>query len=337
MLGALLKKRPLPGLCAIDFTSEGIIISRLVHSPDKPILEFCNFYPHEIKSSIQQLKKLVSQHKLNQCVWTTLLSRDDYQLLVTEAPSVPKDELRSALRWRIKDLIDTPVSEITLDAFDVPAPRGAGQSNSVYVVVAKNDALNSHSANLLNANINLQIIDIMEMAQRNVANLLPENDNGVALLSVQANSSLITLSKAGELYLSRPMNLGIEQAVQTLPKTNTPEQDDDGLIEITLPDLDLDIGNSAAYDQIALELQRSLDYYESNFRQAPIRKLFLAPTLKELPDFPEYIKDNLNMDVELIDLNNLLECDQTIPLATQASGFFSIGAALHRIDDEPGN
>ncbi len=348
MFGALLKKRSLPGLCAINSYTEGIAIARLIPHTDKPELELCDFYPSEASPS-QQLKALVDKHQLDLYSCVSLLNRDDYQLLMMESPPVPKDEMKLALRWRIKDLIDTPVTEVTLDSFDVPAPRGAEDSKSVYAVVARNDALHSHCEILTNANINLKIIDIMEMAQRNIANLLPENGSGVALLSLQPTSGLITLSKAGELYLSRPINITLEQVAPAVPAMEeTSEQNDNDLsnLEIDLGfdvdvdvdvDLDIEMGNTAAYDHVALELQRSLDYYESNFRQSPIRKLYLAPTLRELPGFSKYIKDNLNIHVELLDLNDLFESKSTIPLATQAHVFFAIGAALHRMADEPGN
>jgi len=357
LFSSLLKKNLQPGICAIDLNSEGIAIARLIHDKDKPVLESCDYYPLDESRPSQQLKKLASDHNLKQTICTSLLSRSDYQLLVMESPAVPKEERRSALRWRIKGLIEEPVTEITLDAFDTPPPRGTEQSNSVYVVVAKNAPLNRHTQNLLNADINLQVIDIVEMAQRNIASLLPDDSNGIALLSLNTNSGMITLSKAGELYLSRPLTIGIEQVVTTTLQAEAAAQDVDGLPEMEmemeldleisqvcdaegdLPNLDddLETGNTAAYDHIALELQRSLDYYESNFRQPPIRKLYLAPTLKKLPGFPAYIKDNLNMEVELVDLNNLLGCKTTLPQALQAQAFLTIGAALHRIEDEPAN
>lgn len=334
MFGALLKKRLLPGTCAIDVNAEGISVARLIRVAEKPILEFCDFFSTEDVSPERQLKKLADAHKLDRSICVSLLGSDDYQLLVMESPSVPKEERRAALRWRIKDLISDPVTEVTLDAFDIPPPRGTENSNSIYVVVAKNSPLNSHCENLLNAEINLKVIDIAEMAQRNIASLLPDDENGVALLSLQSKKGMLTLTKAGELYLSRPIGLGLDQAVpDTINSETQPQGDSD------LPDLDLNLafGNTAAYDQIALELQRLLDYYESNFRQAPIRKLYLAPTLRELSGFPDYIKENLNMSVELIDLTELIECKTEISLATQAQAFFAIGAALHRTENEPGN
>ncbi len=334
MFGALLLKRPLPGICAIDFNSNGISIARLIWDADKPVLELCDFVPLGQEPPLQKVKKLAERHQLGRSICTSLLSTDAYQLLVMEAPPVPSAELRSALRWRVKDFIEEPISEITLDAFDVPPPRGTEQANSVYVVVAKNDALKNHYETLMNADINIQVIDIMEMAQRNIANLLADNENGVALLSLHSNSGMLTLSKAGELYLSRSLKFDLKQGTPTVVKTESQIKDDADLQDL---DLDLEMENTAVYDHIALELQRLLDYYESNFRQAPIRKLFLAPTPNALPGFSEYIKDNLNMDVELVDLNNLFECKTMIPLATQAQAFFAIGAALHRIENEPGN
>jgi len=334
LLGALLKKQPLPGICAINFNAESASIARIIAGDAKPVVDFCGFYSLDQPTIEHQLRQLATTHQLNRYTCTTLMSRIDYQLLVMEAPAVPKNELKDALRWHIKDLIDEPVSDITLDAFDVPTPRGAKKSNVVYVVAAKKEQLNNRSKILQSAGINLQIIDIKELAQRNIANLLSDNKNGVALLSLDSTSGILTLSRGGELYLNRPLNLGLNQVVPAATNAPTEIQNDTGLPELNL---DSEIANSAIYDYIALELQRSLDYYESNFRQPPIRTLHLAPIARTLPGFPEYIKNNLNMNVEVVDLNNLFESKTPIPVETQEKVFFALGAALHGSDHEPGN
>src|SRR6266850_5357212 len=46
---------------------------------------------------------------------STVLSQSDYQMLLVESPGVKREELKSAVRWRIKDMIDYPVLEATLD------------------------------------------------------------------------------------------------------------------------------------------------------------------------------------------------------------------------------
>jgi hypothetical protein len=60
----------------------------------------------------------------------TVLGLSDYQLLQIDAPAVPADEMKAAARWQIKDKVDIPVEELTLDVLavgDQRAPFGHGR------------------------------------------------------------------------------------------------------------------------------------------------------------------------------------------------------------------
>src|SRR5438270_14007940 len=48
----------------------------------------------------------------------TLLAAGDYQIVVVDAPNVPRDELKSAIRWRVKELRDFHVDGPTIDVLD---------------------------------------------------------------------------------------------------------------------------------------------------------------------------------------------------------------------------
>ena len=52
-----------------------------------------------------------------------MLDDADYQMQLVEAPSVPREEMRSAVRWKLKDLLDYPVDAATIDVADVPTDR----------------------------------------------------------------------------------------------------------------------------------------------------------------------------------------------------------------------
>ena len=70
------------------------------------------------------LKQTLSSQQLYKVPLSSLLAIGDYQLLMVEAPEVPPAELRAAIRWRIRDLIDFHIDDAVLDVFDVP-PSGA--------------------------------------------------------------------------------------------------------------------------------------------------------------------------------------------------------------------
>ena len=57
----------------------------------------------------------------------SVLDPDSYRLLLVEAPDVPADELRAAVRWRVKDLIDFHVDDAVIDVFEMPQHARGGR------------------------------------------------------------------------------------------------------------------------------------------------------------------------------------------------------------------
>ena len=223
-----------------------------------------------------------------------MLDANEYSLLLTEAPDVPPDELRAAIRWRIKDLIDFHINDATLDVFDLPGEKAAGRARSMYAVAARSSAIQKRADMMSAAGINLDVIDIPEMAQRNLAALLPEDAKGVVLLSFTSGGGLITISKQSEIYLSRNIDIGLDM-MASFQDTNE------------------------LFDRIALEVQRSLDYYDSHFRQAPITTIALAPMPREVPGLVEYLKANLSASVITMDLTKLMECEAELKPELQSA------------------
>ena len=119
------------------------------------------------------------------------------------------------MRWRVKDLIDFHINDATLDVFDVPGERVAGRARQMYAVAARSAVIQKRVDQLDAAGINLQVIDIIELAQRNLATLLPEDARGVALLSFTAGAGLLTITKQSELYLSRNLDIGLDALTQS--------------------------------------------------------------------------------------------------------------------------
>jgi MSHA biogenesis protein MshI len=158
----------------------------------------------------------------------------------------------------------------------------------------------------LDAKVGLQVIDIPEMAQRNVSAMLEPDGRGVAMLSFGDEGGLLTVSFRGELYLSRRFDLTLEQLLD--------------------PDYDR---KHAGFDRITLELQRSLDHFERQFSFISVAKLVLAPSTVE--GLEEYLSSNLYMPVESLNLASLFNFDRAPELAdkaTQQRFFLVLGAAL---------
>ena len=49
-----------------------------------------------------------------------------YSMVQLEAPELEPDELREAMRWRVRDLIDFPVEQAAIDVFHLPESQRPG-------------------------------------------------------------------------------------------------------------------------------------------------------------------------------------------------------------------
>lgn len=237
---------------------------------------------------------------------TTLLTGGDYQILNVEAPSVPRDEMKTAMRWRLKDILDFPAAEATIDVLDIALDANSRAQQSVFVVAAKNSIIAPRQKLFLDAKVELAAIDIPEMAQRNVSAMLEPEGRGIAMLSFGDDGSLLTVSYRGELYLSRRFDVTLAQLLE--------------------PDHER---KHASFDKITLELQRSLDHFERQYSFISVAKLILGPSA--VTGLDEYLSSNLYTPVETLNLASLFDLSRTpelADLAQQQRFFLAIGAAL---------
>jgi MSHA biogenesis protein MshI len=82
-------------------------------------------------------------------------------------------------------------------------------------------------------------------------------------------------------------------------------------------------------DSIVLEVQRSLDYYESNFSQPTPALLALAPLEFPCPELLAALSQNFGNRAKPFPLDTLLT-GMELAEDEQARSFLAIGAALRR-------
>jgi MSHA biogenesis protein MshI len=272
----------------------------------KPAVTVATFFPGT--PSAESLEKAGREtHSANyRC--TTVLAGGEYQFMSVESPNVPREELKSAMRWRLKDILDFPVDDATFDVLDMPLDPNAvvRPQQSVFAIAARNSVVAARQKQFNAAKVKLRVIDIPEMAQRNVSTLLERDGRGVAMLSFGEDGGLLTVSWRGELYLSRRIDVLLSQLL---------DDDHDR--------------KHQSFDKITLELQRSLDNFERQFSFISVARLVLAPT--GATGLDEYLSSNLYTRVETLDLGSIFDLERVPDLADagrQQRFFVPIGAAL---------
>jgi MSHA biogenesis protein MshI len=140
-----------------------------------------------------------------------MLRPDQYQLLQIDVPPVAPEELRSAARFQIRDMVNAHIDDITLDVMQVGDGQQKGPSH-LFVVAAKNEVVRDVMALGDALSWSVPVIDIQETAQRNLQSALAKRDGRLdraeaALFITDERQAVLTISANEELFFSRRLEL----------------------------------------------------------------------------------------------------------------------------------
>lgn len=290
------------------------VISDGAQSPRLALLESAGYKGEAERTKI--LADLVKRNGLTNAPCNLVIEPGLYNLLQVEAPDVAEDEIKPALKWQVKDLIDFPVDEAILDIFKVPEQSNPGPGRPKLVYVAAMHAPKNRALVELvkSSGLKLLSIDITELALRNIVSYIAEDEGGVALLHLAEEWSMVNLIRKSMVYLTRGLGINLRQ-MRTIE-------------ESLVGEFGICFEESTRLDDLILEIQRSMGYYESYYGQTPIESLVITPTTPELPSFIHHLNLHLGIPVRVIDLNMLLTVTAPLDLTQQADGLLAVGAAL---------
>jgi MSHA biogenesis protein MshI len=253
------------------------------------------------------LTRLERELRLSRLPCVVPLQVGEYQLLQVEPPAVAPEEMKAAIRWRIKELIDYSPEEATLDILEIPEDRKTTRNRFVYVACSPNNIIQRYVRAFQAARVPLLAIDIPELAQRNLARLFEPAGRGIALLSFDSKGSLVTVSCAGELYLARRIELTLAQLMAAG-----------------------DEQRQSMMERLVLELQRSLDNLERQYRSISVAKMLVSPVPDTVP-LRDFLGQNLQMPVETLKLHEVIDFSAVSDMddpARQGEYLPLLGAAL---------
>ena len=303
-----LSVRHKPGWMAILIQGANVTLAHVIQQRSgRPEVTLLDSFAIE-KDAVDALRRLRTVRALKAYACTTLMGDADYNLSQVDAPAVPREERKEALRWAIKEMVMYPVESACLDVLDIPSEGlPAGRSAGVLVVSAAEEAVRLCASPFVAAKVPLQAIDVPELAQRNVAALFEDENRGLAFLRLDEAGMMLTLTFHGELIAVRRGDMNTTQ--------------------LASPDADQ---RARVRERLVLELQRSLDNFDRQYGQIAVSRVVLS-----MPADSERLLDALragsDLPVEPLDLASVLDLSAVPALRDpreQARHLLAIGAAL---------
>ncbi|WP_022940969.1 hypothetical protein [Psychromonas hadalis] len=212
---------------------------------------------------------LVTEHHLQGALVSVVLGREFYQTLDLEKPKVEESELLATLPFSIKDLVSESVFDLVVDYYDMPFQQRKGEQITV-IYLPQTRVLTIRDM-LLTLGLKLKGITVEELA---LTALLGMHDETNILLSQQNNELVLTVVKQGQLYFTHRLR-GFNE-----------------LLALPLEEVE-----NALLDGLSLELQRALDYINSQLGINTIGTLYLALVCPDIKILSEKLGNYLARNV----------------------------------------
>lgn len=301
------------GVVGISEQGNGIGIALVEPRPEGlPHLAFCDFaFCEEGPGRARALTELIGHHDLKSFPCVGVMTLGSYDLFQIVPPEVADDEQAEAIRWQVSELISYPIENAIVDHFEVPTRRRP--EARAYAVVSPVDEVRKKVDLLHGSKLTVHAIDIPELAARNLAAYFPEAVRGVGVLFFGPQQGAIMIIRERQLYVTRGIQIGFSHLYQA------GGGEENQFLELL--------------DTIALEVQRTFDFYERSSALPSISTLLVLPTERPIPDLIPHLRNSLSAEVRPFDLNSTFAVKESLAPEIQACCLMAIGAALRALEE----
>ncbi|RXJ71952.1 MSHA biogenesis protein MshI [Veronia nyctiphanis] len=190
--------------------------------------------------TIEAVSRLFEKIEIQKADVSLLLGRNQYQSILIDDPELPPEDMFSALPFKLKDYLSESPLDVVADGFDSPL------SGRFQAMAANKASILQISTMLMRRQCRLKQVTV-EDAQ--LAAWTDTDSTEMVLNSLYTGGIQLTVISKGKLCFQRQ--------IRTLALDNSHQ----------LSETDI--------DELALEIQRSLDYLRSQLRQTQIRGVIL--------------------------------------------------------------
>lgn len=266
-------------------------------------------------------------------------------------PLMEDEEAAGAVRWEAERYIPYPVDEVMLDFEIISRDPNEGEME-VLLACAHNDIIHSHLDVLHETGLQPLAVDIQPFAMMRGLGVEYRRPGGsVAMLDIGAGSSDLVIARDGIPYFTRILpvagnrltelvakytGLDMHEAEKAKQAANNalaePEQ-----FSAETREYKVNMALREGLKDLALELRRSFDYYQLQYKGESISGLILSGGSTLIENLPAFLAKELETEVHRGVYDERLRCPQALfekfkeqsPVYTVA-----LGLALREVTEE---
>jgi type IV pilus assembly protein PilM len=259
-------------------------------------------------------------------------------------PQMSPEELAESIHWEAEQYIPFDIQDVAID-YEVIEGGGSGGNMDVLLVAVKKDKISDYTSALSQAGKTPQIVDVDVFALQNCYEINYGVDPGsvVGLLNVGASIMNINIIKGNTSIFNRDIAVGGNQYTDAIQKDLNLSFDQaeslkkGGRVEGTAPE-NLHPIIQAVSENIALEIQKTFDFFKATTSEDRIHKIFLSGGTSKVHGLRDLLADRFEAGVEIMNpFNNVTynprDFDPDFIGEIGPSAAIAVGLAVRKVGD----
>jgi len=301
---------------------------------------------------VQALQELMSELKVKTKEVAIGVSGHSVIIKKIQMPRMSQEELEESIQWEAEQYIPFDVKDVNIDTqiLDSGGNDATGQMD-VLLVAAKKDMINDYTTVVSESGLQPVVVDVDAFAVQNMFNVnydMPEKET-VVLINAGASVVNINIISNGITVFTRDVTIGGNQFTEEIQKQLNVSYEEAEALKIggTRGDSDAVVPQevervlTGVAEQVAGEIQRSLDFYAGTAVDANFTKVYLSGGTAKIPALFKTIEARVGVPVEIlnpfrkIDVDNR-KFDPSFIMEVAPMAAVAVGLALRKPGDKLG-
>jgi len=293
---------------------------------------------------IDAIQRLFQANKIKTQDVATSVSGNAVIVKKISLPQMSTDELAESIHWEAEQYIPFDIQDVALD-YEVIDGGGSGGNMDVLLVAVKKDKISDYTSAITQAGKTCQVVDVDVFALQNCYEINYGIDPGkvVALLNIGASIMNINIIKGGTSIFNRDIAVGGNQYTDAIQKDlNLSFDQAEALkrgerVEGAAPE-NLHPIIQAVSENIALEIQKTFDFFRATSTEDRIDRIFLSGGTAKIQGLRDLLTDRFEAGVELLNpFNNVTynpkDFDPDFINDVGPSAAIAVGLAARKVGD----
>jgi type IV pilus assembly protein PilM len=256
-------------------------------------------------SIVETIKSLVKSLDVKAKDAVCSISGNSVIIRKISLPAMTPEELEDQIAWEAEQYIPFDINDVNLDFEILDTDLAASGKMTVLLVASKKEIINEYVAVFNEAGLKLVVVDVDSFAIQNIfeQNYAPAPDEVVALVNIGASIMNLNVVKGGVSLFTRDVQMGGNLYTEELQRQFALSGQDAERVKVTLdfPDKErLKDAISRINETVSIEINRSLDFYNSSAEDQKISKVYLSGGCAKVALLAESVGQRLGLPVELL-------------------------------------